>query len=473
MEVSPRMRSYYLACIALAGTMGLIWVWINFCLFPVSSWNDIRLVPVFMAAAGESVYTLPGHGVISTWMYGPVPLWIWSPAILGNSPVSALMIAESVNLSLTLGALALTCAFWPCPGATRTLRLTAFIATIALWPDHGFRFLQADNIAISLGLMGNLLLVTTTGRPHGWKAWLAALATAGALGCKQTTLGLLLAQAIWLRLEYDPRAMLAHFGRTALCGLVVAGMAILQFGFAALWFGTIGIAAALPMMDEPLTRLMTLAPVLTIQWGVPLIAIGLMGKKLFSHSLPLRLPMLAWICSIPLGLFGLLTTGGSTNNLHGWQLVVATLLLSSLVKVSGAKKYFYGSLTNLAVVAVLCLRIIQSDSAPLRPDTRDIKQAMAIQTSLPHQVWLPWNPLVSWFTDRRFYHAEDGLYVRFITGHTISVTQARAYLPRDFHAMAFPSPKMQWGVAAKLAPPDHEVRRLGTWEILIWDADRP
>jgi|UniRef100_UPI00404ABD41 hypothetical protein len=473
METSDRMRGYFVASIALAGTMGLNWLWINFCLFPASSWNDIRLVPVFMAAAGEAVYTLPGQGVISTWMYGPVPLWFWSPALLGNSPIGALMISECVNLGLTLGSIALTCAYWPCRGATRTLRLTAFIATVALWPDHAFRFLQADNIAVSLGLMGNLLLVSSTGRPQGWKAWLTALATVGAMGCKQNTLGLLLAQLIWLRLAYDSKPMLAHLGRTVVCGLFVATIAIMQFGFSALWFGMVEIAAALPMADEQLARLTALATVLVIQWGVPLMVIGSMGRKIFRSSHSLSLPIFAWIGNLPLGIFGLLTTGGSTNNLHGWQLLIASLLLGAVVGLSGSKAYLYRSLTMLGVFVVFCGRILQTENAPFHPDTQNIHQAMAIQASMPHQVWLPWNPLVSWFSDRRFYHAEDGLYVRFISGQTISVTQARNHLPRNFHAMAFPSPEMQWGVAAKLAPPDHAIRRLGNWEILIWDFDRP
>ena len=93
----------------LAVAIAVVWLWINFCRFPASSWNDIRLAPVFMAAAGESVYTLPGAGVITTWMYGPVPLWLWSPALLGSSALSAIMIADFVNIMITLVAIALTC----------------------------------------------------------------------------------------------------------------------------------------------------------------------------------------------------------------------------------------------------------------------------------------------------------------------------------------------------------------------------
>jgi len=454
----------------LSGLMILIWLWINFCRFPNSCWNDIRLVPVFMAAMGEAVYNLPGSGVITTWMYGPVPLWFWSPALLGTTPIAALLIAGGVNLGLTLGAIALMCAYWPCPGATRTLRWTAFIATIAVWTDHAFDYLQADNVAVALALLGNLLLVTNNGPSRDWKVWLAALATVLALGSKQTMLGVLLAQLIWLRLAYDWRTTLGYLGRTTFCGLIMAGIAIAQFGFGALWFGIVKTAGDLPMIEDGWERLRPLVPILIVQWGVPLTVLVVLGKKLLASDHVLRLPLLAWLCSLPLSLFGLLTTGGSTNNLYGWQLCAAPLLLGLLVRVNRIHRPVIFLLSpSVAVMVVICLRIMLADHAPIRPDTRTVQQAMTIQAALPRQVWLPWNPLVSWFMDRKFYHAEDGMYVRFITGHTITVTQARTHLPEHFHAMAFPSPLMQWGIAAKLAPVDHVTRHIGGWEILFWD----
>ncbi len=81
--------------------------------------------------------------------------------------------------------------------------------------------------------------------------------------------------------------------------------------------------------------------------------------------------------------------------------------------------------------------------------------------------------MVTYFGDHRFYHAEDGLYVRFITDHPVSVTQARAHLPEHLHAMAFPNAKMQWGVAVKLAQSDHLMWQYDSWEILQWTPRNP
>lgn len=445
-----------------------VWLWINLCRFPASCWNDLRLVPVFMAAHGVPVYTLPGAGVITTWMYGPVPLWVWSPALLGGTATSALMIAGSLNLGLTVLAVALVCAKWPVSGATSTIRWLAFAATIAAWPDPAFRFLQADNVAVTAGLIGNLLLVITGGEPRRNRDWLIAGLTALALGAKQNALGLLAAQLTWLWLEGGTQRALRHLGRTALAVAMIGAIAVLQFGLRPLWFGTVEIASGLPMVDNLPQRLLEFAPVLAVQWGVPLVVLGLMGRRGLTEGHPLRLPLLVWLWNLPLGALSMLTTGGSTNNLHGFQFLIAPLLLVVLTKARRWRPHFYGPLTALLAIAILSLRVVQADSAPLRPATAMVEQAKTIEAALPGEVWLPWNPLVAYFAEGRFYHAEDGLYVRFITGHPVSVNQARAHLPPRFHAIAFPSPQMQWGVAAKLAPTSAQVLRMGPWEILTW-----
>ncbi len=462
---------FHWAWTGLAVAVAAIWLWINFCRFPFSSWNDIRLVPVFMAAAGEPVYTLPGAGVITTWMYGPVPLWLWSAALLGTSAISAILIADSINIIITIIAIALTCAYWPVKGINQPTRWLAFAATIAVWPDHAFRFLQADNLAVALGLMAHLLLLTASPTNANRRGWLAAGATAIALGCKQTSMGILIAQVIWLTCEYDYKIALVHLARTLALGAILAGIAIWQFGFAELWFGVIGIASHLPGAEHPWQRLHSLGPILAVQWGVPIIAMLIIGKPLFTSPHPLKLPLLAWLCSLPLGIIGLLTIGGSTNNLQGFHLLAAPVLLVTLTAISNRSRAFYRPLTCAFVVTIICLRVQHAELTPLRPALFKIKEAATIQAHFPEQVWLPWSPLVSYYAEGRFYHSEDGLYVRFITGNPVSLEQATAHLPSRFRAMAFPGKDMQWGVARKLAQPNQRQWELGEWLIIEWARD--
>lgn len=461
---STRSAAWLWPVLAVAGTVS--WLWISWCRMPASAWNDLRLVPVFMAAAGEPVYTLPGAGVLTTWMYGPVPLWLWSPALLARDAVTAVLTAGAVNLLWTVGALAAACLLWPCSGATREDRLLALALCVAVWPEPAFRFLQADNLVVAGGLVSNLLLVRAGGRAG--PLWGAALAAVVALGSKQTAVGLLLAQLVWLGRTQDFAAARAHALRTLALGGPLAGVALVQFGARELWFGAVTVPAALPWAEAPLARLAGLAPILAAQWLAPAVLILLLGRRLLGLSPGLALGLATFAYSLPFDTAGLLTTGGSTNNLHGFQLLTPPLLLTLLVFVrwrSAAAPAFAAAAVALAVGA----RVLHADQAPGRPATERMRAAEALQRAQPGEVWLPWAPLVTHFTEGRFDHAEDGIYVRFITGHPVSLAHAQAHLPPRCRALALPV-GADWGLAEKLAGrPSTESENAG-WRVVRWAA---
>ncbi len=455
-----------LTWLGLAFAAAAAWVWINVCRFPASPWNDVRLAPVFMAAEGVPVYTLPGEGILSTWMYGPVPLWVWWPATLAGDALSALLSVGLLNALLTLAALAATCRWWPAPGISPMQRAFALAACLALWPDHAFRFLQADNVAVALGLLANLLLVTAPasgGRQT--RTWLAALATATALGCKQTTLGLAVAQVIWLGFAQSPRAACVHLGRIAASGLVLLGLAMAQFGARELWFGLVTVPSSLPAVEDWAARLAAMGPHLVLQAALPLLVVAAARRVLVRRGDATALAMMTFLASLPLGLAGVLSTGGTINSFQGYQYLLPAFLLLALPKLITVRApILLAGAILLAVVA----RIGLADFAPLRPAVAEVRQAQTLLAAQPGALWLPWNPLVTYFAEGRFDHAEDGLYVRFITGHPVSLQHARAGTPPDMRAMAFPSPAMQWDVAARLAPPGAERVREGEWLVIRW-----
>ena len=451
----------------------MAWLWINFCRFPIYAWNDIRLLPVFMSVAGEQVYTLPGTGVLTTWMYGPIPIWLWSPALLGKSAISALLIADAVNIGISVAVIALTCAYWPVSGISRATRWIAFAGVIAIWPDHTFRFLQADNIAIAFALLGNLLLVTASPINRDRRLWLVAATTAIALGCKQNSLGILVAQTLWLACEINPRTAGVFLVRTGLVGALLASIAIWQFGLAELWFGVVTIAAGLPWADDIAQRLIDYLPQLIVHGGLPAAAFIVVGRRIVTRPHPLRLPVFSFLLSIPLGLVGLFSTGGSLNNLHGLHLIAVPLILVAFHHSIPSLKYFYRPLTCVLITGIFSLRIITADHAPIVPNLRNMEIATALQKANPERIWLPWNPLISHFQENTFYHSEDGIYVRFITGHPVSLKQAQAHVPKHMKLMAFPGEYMQWGMAAKLAQPDAATYNLEGWWLIDWSKQDP
>ncbi|HEY0968101.1 MAG TPA: hypothetical protein VGD88_11985 [Opitutaceae bacterium] len=451
--------------LVLASAAAVIWLWINLCRFPASPWNDLRLAPVFMAAQGVPVYTLPGEGILTTWMYGPVPLWLWWPATLAQDAFGALMTAGALNTMLTVAALAATCRWWPAPGISPTRRSFAFAACLVLWPDHAFRFLQADNVAVALGLVANLLLATNRPGRRG-TLWLAALTTAAALGCKQTTLGLPVAQFIWLWLGHGRTAALAHAARVATCGAVLLGLAGAQFGARELWFGLVTVPGALPLAEDGLARLTEMAPHLALQAVLPLAFISVFSVRFVRRGETDALAGLTFLASLPLGLAGVFSTGGTINSFQGYQYLLPALLLFALPRLIVPRA---PALLASAILFAVITRIGLADFAPLRPAVADLQRAQALLAARPGELWLPWNPLVTHFAEGRFDHAEDGLYVRFITGHPVSLTQARAGTPPAMKAMAFPTAATQWGVAAKLAPGSATPHQDGPWLILAWD----
>lgn len=458
------LRPASIFAIGLALAAVVAWLWTNLCSFPWSAWNDLRLAPVLMAAKGVSPYALPHSGVATTWMYGPVPLWLWWPATLARDAVSAIMAAGVLNLALTLIAIALACWHWPAPGASRSARLTALAACIALWPDATFLFLQADNPAIAFGLIANTALAVRRERSSATTHWLIALATALALGSKQTAVALLGAQVVWLWSEQGRSAAVHHFVRTLAAAAVIAIVACAQFGFERMWLGAVRIPGALPWTSEPAARLAHLAPVLVVHLGLPLLLLAFSARRVLRTGHELRLPFLAWIASLALGLPSMMTVGGSTNSFHGFLLLLPPLAAATCAWAQNHR----GGLVALAgvVVALVAARWASEPNRPVTPAVIALQQADQICRLYPHQVWFPWNPTVMYFAEGRFYHAEDGIHVRNLTGHPLSWSEFKAGLPADVRFVALRGP--DWGFARTFTRGPSFEQHLGYWELWRW-----
>lgn len=426
----------------------------------------MRLAPVFMVAQGVPVYTLPGSGVLTTWMYGPAPLWLWSPSVLAHDAISALLIGGAVNTALTLAAIALTCLLWPCAGATRSIRLLALALACALWPEAAWRFFQADNVVIACGLLANLALAgSTTGARR--VRWLAAAATALALASKQNAVGLLAGQLLWLWRARGGRAATDHAARTMAVGGLLAAIAVMQFGLRELWFGMITVPSRLPWADDLAERARFILPFVVQQWIAPGAVLWILGRRLLALSPALGLAIACWGATLPLGIAGAFSTGGTINHLHGFQLLVPAALVALF---TWARAFLPSvvTLASLLTCTAVAGQVSQATSVPLRPATAREQLALHLARRQPGGVWLPWAPLVTYFAEGRFDHVEDGIYVRFITGYPVSLAQMREHLPPNFSAMILPAGDADWAVAIKLAPASSKSWEIGGWRIVQW-----
>jgi hypothetical protein len=110
------------------------------------------LAPALALLRGVNFYPPQDAGAVTTWMYGPLPAILWAPAVLASTAAGAVLAAGTINLVFNLIAIGATVALWPAE-LTRAQRLTAGLLAIVIWPFASFQYLQADNVAIALGLL--------------------------------------------------------------------------------------------------------------------------------------------------------------------------------------------------------------------------------------------------------------------------------------------------------------------------------
>jgi len=458
----------------LAALAAAVWLWACWCLFPVKVWNDVRLVSAFALARGVPLYPGETSGAVGTWIYGPLPALLLWPATWAANAAQALLTAGAINLLLTVGAIAAVCAAWPAP-AGRTLRLAdrllAATLAIALWPGATFQYLQADNFAVALGLVGNLLLVRTPTNAGRWGA--AALAVAG-LACKQTSLGVAAAQIVWLGVVAGRGGALRHLGRCAALGLAGGAAMVGAFGWARLRLNLFVLPSGLPWTDEPWHRLFGLAPELSLHLLAPALILWFCRRAVWARESTLLLPSLAWLLALPPGLLSLMKIGGTINSLQGFTLWLPAALLAGLAVVRDSRRMPWLLASGALVATAICgVRLARLPEVPTRPLVDHYRQAEYLTRIFRGEIWFPWNPLVTVYGENRFDHGEDGLYVRFLAGHALTQDHARAHLPPRMCVIALPRGAADWGIALSLLPAGAQRTEFSLWTLYSWPPTPP
>ena len=461
----------WLSCAVAAAAL---WLWVCLCLFPLSVWNDVRLAPAFALARGATLYAGENSGAVGTWIYGPLPLLLWWPATWASSAPHALMTAGAINLFITLAAIGVVCWAWPAPAGsilTKSDRVLAAALAVALWPGAAFQYLQADNVAVALGLVGNLLLVRANSRTWQWGAAVCAVAC---LACKQTSVGVVAAQIVWLGITTDRAAAMRHLGRCAAVGLALAGLMVAGFRWDAISLNLLVLPSRLPWTDEPFRRLADLAPELSVHLVVPALVMLLGCRFIWTRASVLLLPSLTWLCALPPSMASFMKIGGTINSLQSFLYWLPPVLVVALATVRAHRRVAWIRVgVALAVVSICAVRLARVRASTWRPLVEHYRQAEYLARSFPDEIWFPWNPLVTIYSENRFYHAEDGLYVRFLAGHAISRAHARANLPRHLCVIALQRGDTDWGIALNLLPKNARRAEFGLWTLYSWPSEPP
>lgn len=459
-------RALTFAALVLAA----FWLWSAWCRFPDEFWNDMRVGAAVALARGFDVYPTAHEGVVTTWTYGPLPLLALLPAAAAREPAGALLIAGLLNLAMIVGGIAFACHAWP-GGARGRERLgataLATAAALLFWPESPLRCYYADTLAVACGLVSSTLLVQPGESRR--RLWLAALLGAATLACKQTALGIPVAQVAWLWLARGPRAALAHLGRGIAAGVALGGAALLWFDWPALRFVLIELPAAFPATPDPLARFDLLAGPLAVQIGLPLLALAVAPRFFVGRTAPLLLPLLLWALSLPLGVAALLRLGGGLNSLHGFQLWLPPVLVALLHAHNPSPRAWIR--LGLAVVAlgVGTARVHRAPVLAVTPQTATIEQGTALAREFPQRIWFPLNPLISLYADGRYYCDEDGIYARNAAGRPVTLAQLAPHLPPRWSAIALRYRRdAAWGTAENMIPKNARTLDYGPWRLSVW-----
>jgi hypothetical protein len=117
----------------------------------------------------------------------------------------------------------------------------------------------------------------------------------------------------------------------------------------------------------------------------------------------------------------------------------------------------------LLAVAMASGRLIRTPDLPLRPLVGDYHLAAQIAARNPQGIWFPLNPLVTLYSDRRYYHDEDGLFVRRLAGLSPTPEHTVSQLPPALHLIALHRDWTDWGIARRMLPKNSQETLVGNW----------
>lgn len=438
----------------LAAAGALLYLWQTWCAFPGSVWNELRLAPAFALAHGETLYPSAGGGPLSTWIYGPVGLLVNLPATLAPSATAAIGLAGALNLLVLVGPLAALALAAP-PG-----RRQLFLALgVLLLPANSLQFQTPDHIAIACGLLSCLCLAPRA--PH---VVAAGALCALALWAKQTAVFLIPAQAAWLLLRGERELARAYLAAAGVFALLLFGAVLLAFGGTGLWLNLVEIPARLPWGDAA-DKLARRWPALAAFILLPAAALlGLRLRRLWPAPDTfagrfLGLALAVSVCAAPVGLLAFFKIGGDLNALHWWFYLAPALAFVWLARPAPSPR-----LDLALVVLVLAARVPAFLALPVEPQVRALRQAESVARANPGAVWFPCDPLVTFYTDGRLYHVEDGIATRHLAGLGLRQATFRHHLPEHLRAIVYPAEQVDC-FALQLLPEFDRRTVVGAWSV--------
>lgn len=430
----------------------------------------VRLAPTFMLGGSLTPYPGLADGALTTWIYGPLPLLMNLPGLLASDAIGALLITAMINLGIAVFPLAITVRILAKKQSEncKPAYLWPLLAAIALWPNANLLYLQADNTAIAAALLSMACLQSSKGAARPL-TWLAATGAAAATWSKQPYLLIIPAQLVWLAIVANRACFWRYLCQCAIIGLSLTGIFVSWFGWGPLWLNMVMIPGQLPWATDIATRLFDFKWHLAGWIVLPLLSMLIWRRKIWRAESHFLLPMLMWLALLPMGLMGALRVGGATNSLAGGLMLVPVSAIWGYDRFRQLRPRAAPFGAAALVALIICLQIVNMPIAPLSPRTQHLKEATQIAATFPEQIYFPWHPLITWFSDGRFYHTEDGLYTRRMAGIELpSFTNKEGFFPAHWHVTAVPGWRHQ-GTYTAWHPPHTQAGQFESWTVYFWE----
>lgn len=399
-----------------------------------NDWNNIRLAPTLMWLHGANPYPSPGEAPITTWIYGPVPLMIYAPVALASDAFGALAIAFGVNLLLAAAPLALVVGL-----ISRTddwqIRLRALLLALAAWPACNLIYEQADNTAVLFGLLA-LGLFSGTGLPGRRGLWLAAFAGALALWSKPTELAPVLGQIALVALRGGKSAALRHTLRLAVAGGTCGIALVAAFGADGLIYNMFVVPSRIPWDGDVLKKaLLGMIPAYILAYVLIPAAIWLSrAKRFLAEPGPAQAAGWFFILSLPFNVAGFAITGGSANALHGCAYMLPWLALS-IARARPRMPYPFLMTALIGFQLIQVPSVFKEASPALARDS--LRQGERLAGACRGRIYFPWNPLIAFYSEKKFHHVDDGILTRALTGEVLDRRILAAGLPENPNWIAY------------------------------------
>ncbi|MCX7886919.1 MAG: hypothetical protein N3B01_06660 [Verrucomicrobiae bacterium] len=423
---------------------------------PFFGWNAARLAPTFALVKGYRLYYPDGVGPVLNTIYGPVTALVYLPAVLGQTPTAALVIASTVSAALFFAPwvwLTAACR----DGRWRVLVLAAVLCfgllTLRSYPlNYGAFCIHADAPALGFGGLACVALYLMR-RADDWVLLaVSAVAAALSVSSKQTIALLPLGLAVCVWRWWGVRALRRYVVLLAVVGLGLSLLFVAWFGLSAMFFNMVVVPGRHPWQGARLEWLQRAAlELLAESW--PALVVVAAGAVV---SVALKQPLGRWTVFAVAGavnaggaVLNRVKVGGDLNafnlSLYFWLIGAALLVVeaaraeSALRKVAGAaaKALLTAGIIGLLAIAPSGLQNLYRMATVFRFNQQEVACRLLRQN--PGILYFPNTPLAHLMAEGRLYHLSYAMIDRRLSGFPLRAEHFRAHIPQRVRVVVFGS----------------------------------